>query len=208
MRISINGDDVKFNISQKPTLGEIVDEAEKFATGHGKVITQVTVNEEIITADEEVMRRRQCCADSDCVELLMDSPQNIIVSALKEAREDIPGIAESLRKVATHLQTGARKGAFSLFSEVIEQWKQVINLFRIAESALCVDSNEMSIEGKSLGQIQTELLDFLSAARTSMQEDDAITLSDLLEYELAPRVEEHEKMIDHLIKLAGKTLKQ
>jgi hypothetical protein len=203
MQVLINEESVDLATEEKPALGDVVAQAEKFASEHGKVIIQITVNGELITSQDEDLRRFDECQDSDKIDMLMDSPRNIIVAALKEADGDIPEIVDNLKSVAAHLQTGSRQAAFSLFSQCIEQWKQVINLFRIAESVIGVDAKELVIEGRTLDKVQTELLELLVETKKSMQEDDAVTLSDLLEYELAPNVEQHRNIIRHLISIAN-----
>jgi len=205
MQVLINDESVDLTTEEKPALGDVVAQAEKFASEHGKVITQITVNGELITAEDENLRRFDECQSSDEINMLMDSPRNIIVAALEEADNDIPRIVENLKNVAAHLQTGSRRAAFSLFSQCIEQWKQVINLFRIAESVIGVDTKELVIEGRTLDNVQTELLELLVETKKSMQEDDAVTLSDLLEYELAPNVEQQRDIIRHLISAANES---
>ncbi len=204
MKVVINENDVELAIEEKPTFGVLVEEAEKFASEHEKIITQITVNGELITPEDEVVKRYDECGSSDQINMLMDSPANIIVAALEEADKDIPGIVENLKKVAAYLQTGSRQAAFALFTECIEQWKQVINLFRIAESVFGVDTKEIIIEGRTLDNIQSELLELLVETKKSMEDDDAITLSDLLEYELAPNIEGQREIIRQLINLVNK----
>jgi len=203
MKVVINANDVELATEGKPTLGTLVEKAENFASEHGKIITQITVNGELITLEDEVLRRFDECSSSDQINMLMDAPVNIIVAALEEADKDIPGIVENLKKVAAYLQTGSRQAAFSLFTECIEQWKQVINLFRIAESVIGVDTKEIIIEGRTLDNMQSELLELLVETKKSMEDDDAITLSDLLEYELAPNIEGQREIIRHLINLVN-----
>ena len=203
MQVLINDESVDLATEEKPTLGDVVIQAEKFASKYGKVITQITVNGELITAEDENLRRFDECDSSDEINMLMDTPRNIIVAALEEADSDIPKIVENLKNVAAHLQTGSRRAAFSLFSQCIEQWKQVINLFRIAESVIGINTKELVIEGRTLDNVQTELLELLVETKKSMQEDDAITLSDLLEYELAPNVEQQREIIKQLICMAN-----
>ena len=205
MHVIFNDNPIELETAENPTFGDLVEEAERFACDHGKIITQITLNGELITSEDEVTRRLDHCSCTDQINILMDHPRNIIIAALQEADKDIPGLVINLKSVAAHLQTGARRAAFSLFSECIEQWKQVINLFRIAESVLDVDSEALIIEGRTLDHIQSELLELLIETKKSMQEDDAITLSDLLEYELVPNIERQRDVIKCLTDIAEKS---
>jgi len=205
MNVMINDNPVELETVENPTFSDLVEEAERFACDQGKIITQITLNGELITSEDEASRRFDHCSCTDQINILMDHPRKIIIAALQEANKDIPDLVINLKGVATHLQTGARRAAYSLFSECIEQWKQVINLFRIAESVLDVDSEALIIEGRTLDHIQSELLEILVETKKSMQEDDAITLSDLLEYELVPNIEQQRDIIKHLIDIAEKS---
>lgn len=204
MNVLINNEEVALDIDERPAFGDVIEQAEKFSSEQGKIITEITLNGEVVTPDEEAAKKFDPCDGSTVIEMLMDTPQSIIIKALGEADKDLPAIAENLRQVASYLQTGSRQAAFSLFSESIEQWKQVINLFRIVESALQIDAKSIVIGGRSLDCVQGELLELLLETRNSMQDDDAVTLSDLLEYELAPNIEQQRDVIRELIELVEK----
>ena len=102
MRVIIDGNNVDLGTQENPTFGTLLEEAEKFASGEGKIITQITYNGELVTPEDEASRAMWTCSSTDCIRMSMATPEAVIIKALKEADQDIPTIVENLRQ-SVHL---------------------------------------------------------------------------------------------------------
>ncbi len=129
----------------------------------------------------------------------IDSPDTLLAS-LVEIKNAIPGEVENLKAAAIAFQEGKDKDGVEKLNRFIafiyaytRSCYQVVPVFSVDLKDISGDGEE-SLETQNL-----QLQDLLSEVEEVMENDDIISLSDILEYELVPVLEKLEVLTGNLL---------
>ena len=134
----------------------------------------------------------------------IDSP-DVLLSALRQTKDELPEQLAGIRSAAIAYQTGKDsegserlRGFIDFIYRYTRTCYQAVPMFR-------VDLAEIDVEGVSLEQKNRELRNLLHEVTMIMENNDIISLSDVLEYEIRPSLEDLGTYIDVLLdKISGK----
>ena len=88
------------------------------------------------------------------------------------------------------LISGQKHKALTKFGETLELWRQVVNFLRVIENSFNLKFNEIEVNGKKVETANTELYSLLNSIKKAINDEDLVTISDLVEYELRDKFEE------------------
>ena len=129
----------------------------------------------------------------------VDSP-DIIVSTLTSLKEALPGEVQNLENIAIAFQSGKDKEG----SEKIQRFVDFIFSFSRAchhvEPVFGISTSNVIVENKSLFEKNREIHDLLNETIDVMENQDYISLADVLEYEMKPAIENIGQYIDTVIR--------
>ena len=74
-----------------------------------------------------------------------------------------------------------------------------MQLLQVSQTCLGFDPAQVTIDGKSLNELNEELLRALQETKEAMEQGDLVSLSDLLEYKLVEKIRQEEAVLDRLI---------
>ena len=128
----------------------------------------------------------------------IDSP-DVLVASLAKTGDELPDQLENIRSAAIAYQTGKdAEGSERLknFVDFIYLYTrtcyQIVPMFRI-------ELSEVEVDGVTLEKKNREMRDLLHEVITVMENNDIISLSDTLEYEILPTLESLDKYIALLL---------
>jgi hypothetical protein len=199
MHVTIGGIDVDLSSSGVRTFGELIEAVQEAAAEKNEVVIGVVLNGMRLSPEEQVTQAdRELLSDDEAAFEVQDASA-VLAGALEQTRDSLPQLQDKLIRVAAALQSGARQEAFSLFSDCLAYWRQVIVLLQVSQACLGYDPEQLQIEGRSVQEINDELLATLQQTKEAMEQGDLVSLSDLLEYELVAKVREERALFNHLI---------
>jgi len=199
MQVTIGGIEVDLSSCGVRTLGELINAVQDAAAEKNQVITGTLVNGEQLSPEQEAAQQARELGPDDVIDFTVQNASDLLTGVLEQARSTLPDLKDKLEQVAAALQSGSRQEAFSLFSDCLTHWRQVIQLLQVAQACLGYDPNQIEIEGCSPQTINEKLLATLQETKRAMERGDLVSLSDLLEYELINRVRQEETIFEHLI---------
>ncbi|WP_455383386.1 hypothetical protein [Salinispira pacifica] len=112
-------------------------------------------------------------------------PDQEVRTTAELLRSSIPEISD----VSVMLQTGKDREAMAAvitFTEILGKLIRIVPYLKEADSPLL----GRSVEGRSLGDVAGELNGFLNELVEAFAAQDSVLIGDLLEYEIAPRVQQ------------------
>jgi hypothetical protein len=118
------------------------------------------------------------------------TPEDLAYTTLFEIMKHLPGLIDALKLISEKIQSQQNKEALTVFQQLLTAWFWINDGIVKSSKILGIDlAAEGEGEGKhSLQTLQVELVRLLQDANTSMQQEDWVGLSDVLEYELAPLI--------------------
>ena len=203
MNIFVEGKPFQVDVPPDATYGVIIKTVEELMTKKNRIVSGVSIDSKKLTPDEEETITDQVIDQDSRIDVEVIEARALLVKALHEAEQDLSGLPESMRKVAFSLQTGLKQEAFTIFQGCLEIWRQVINLLQLSQEILQCDIENIDIDGKTIREINENLVQVLMETKDAMEADDLVRISDMLEYELCAKAEEEQKVVQRLIEFAS-----
>lgn len=124
----------------------------------------------------------------------MESP----TEQLAEAAEELRSAVEQLGEVSIMLQTGRDAEAMEAVVRFTSLSSRIVRLYPLLKQAGGVDFNEVMVDGVAFPAFYAEFNRMLGELIEAFGAEDSILIGDLLEYEIAPRLETLLQYIDLL----------
>ncbi len=189
------------DLTVKEHLGHLADFSESVRTaGEGEKLLEVFERKGVVfSAVKEILRMMLMSENlRRLVVQSLESP-DVLLQSLRRVKEDIGAQSGALAETVRLYQEGRdadASGHFRSFVEFIYAYTracyQCVPVFR-------VDPSKIVIDGVSLEERNRTLNDLLSQILSSLENNDIISLSDILEYEMRPQIETIGAYIDALI---------
>jgi hypothetical protein len=128
----------------------------------------------------------------------IDSPDALIQS-LKTLRDDLPGQLENIEKTAIAFQTGKDADGSSGMDRFIDYVYLFTRTCYQSVPVFTVDLGSLSYGGVTLEQKNGKLHDLLNETIIILENNDIISLSDILEYEILPVMGDLDRYLELLI---------
>jgi len=183
------------------TLRELLIELKEWIKKNKRVIVQVKLEGKIFSEENKEIVLGRKVRELKILELFTASLWQRAIDSLKQIEEKLPGIALGMEKVGFLIQKGSYRDAFLLLNKSIEAWDRVNEALQQIETLFTLDYTHILLEGKTMADKMDEFKELLEEANRAMEEDDLLTLADILEYELAPRIREEKMVADKIIKM-------
>lgn len=128
----------------------------------------------------------------------IDSP-DVLINSLKEIKEQLPGQKVALEKAAVSYQTGNdNQGMEQLFHFIDFMFNYTRTCYQISP-VFDISLKDIVIGDESLEEKNRELQILLNETVDIMENNDMISLADILEYEIVESMENLEQYIDLLL---------
>lgn len=146
------------------------------------VVVQVLVDGQAIPADEMATLEQRSLSGIGKVELHRRSTASVAQSVLIQGADYTREISKAIEQVIEHYQGSRTDRGNALLANVTDSMSVLIG---ITESVSAV----MSKQAETLAALQGELAPWLEEMIQAQVASDPVRLSDLLEYEIRPRIE-------------------
>jgi hypothetical protein len=194
MDLVINGNGVDFTLESERTMGELLGSIEGELERTGQTVVSVCVDGKDIPAESlDCLFARDITTVSK-LELSTLSPAEIL-EMLKDSGQKLGLSSPKLEDIPVLLQTGKDLSvmetiqAFSLEIERLYRLIPLLPLTHLLPKTLIIDGVPLEEFPSSLRPLLEELLD-------ALKRHDTVTVGDIAEYELAPRIKELARVIE------------
>lgn len=187
MEIRINGTNIDFQLENEKTAGEILGQLEKACEKDGMTITSIASGGKRFSAEELDAFFSRGIDEIPDIEIETLSGADILLMA-KASGERLAGLAEKMREIPVLLQTGKEREAMErleFFSEEMQRLEKLLPLLPLAG----IEEEKLRIEGLNPGEYTAALSPFLEELTEAIEQNDTVTIGDIAEYEVAPRIE-------------------
>ncbi len=200
MQVLIDNQTVNIKVNEQGNMEEFLEEIQNFihSQDDSKLVIDITVDGEKIFESQQEMNTIRLDKVSK-VEIKTDTITSTVTRVLGEIQVELPKLSSAMTQISTSLQSGNREAALELFSQICSEWRKIIQFFDNISQILQLDFSKIKYGDKSIDQANEELLALLVDTKKAIENDDLVMLSDLIEYELAGKIEEEIKIVDVLI---------
>ena len=188
MNISINGAPFDFELEGEKTAGEIMAQLEALCEGAGMTITLVRSDGREIPEGELDAFFAADIASISNLEIETISGTEILQMA-SVAAADFAQLSVDLQDIPLLLQTGRGHDAMDTIMRLAERLQGLSRLLPLL-SLSDIPTEALQIADMNPGEYLASIFPFVEEITTALETQDTVTIGDISEYEIAPRVEE------------------
>lgn len=148
----------------------------------GRILTSFQLNDtsfDLSALPEDIFVKQ-----GDRIETSSDSPVSIAKNSILDVKNQISLFIDEIDSIINDLINGDKESSFNKFNIFLLKFKDVIVLFQTLESMFALDFSQIKLNDNTLQSFIEKLIKILTEIKASMESDDLVTLSDLLEYEI------------------------
>ncbi|MDX9703228.1 MAG: hypothetical protein RBU23_09310 [Candidatus Auribacterota bacterium] len=202
MKVVLDNHSLEINVQEDTNLEQLLiaiqDQLRR--QGSSKMVVDVRVDGEEVFQSQNDMSTISLDGVLT-VEITTDNVLSTATKGLTAIKKQLPQLADSMSSIAGLLQEGRREEALETFSRVCNDWRKIIQFFDSLATVFQLDYNNIKVNDKTFEAINIELLKLLTDTKTAISNDDLVMLSDLVEYELAPKMNEEVQIVDQVMEL-------
>jgi len=201
MKVVIDGYEDLVIPEENETLGEFLSEVEKWIKENKRIILKIKLEGKILSGKEKENLFKKKINEFKVLELFTVNSWEWAINSLKEIEENLPEITINIKRVSTFIQRGDYKKAFSLLESCLNAWDWTGRTLEKIGKILALDYTQISFKRESLTDKIKEFLKPLKEANEALKNEDFLTLSDILEYEISPHIKEEQEIIKQITKV-------
>ncbi|MDP8244461.1 MAG: hypothetical protein P9L94_10310 [Candidatus Hinthialibacter antarcticus] len=200
MKLVLDDQPIDFTETGDATLREVVERISLELKESQRVISEIVLDGRHIGGWDDPELSQMTVGQCQNMRLISEEPRNLAHKVLHEIASYMPRIKEALIETSSKIQSGAEKDGMQLLEQVTATWAELYQGFQSAILVTGLDLNMVTVEGRTFLAINEEIHKFLDHVTVMVQENRMLELSDVLEYEIAPRIPLVEEGIYRVIK--------
>lgn len=201
IEIKINDEPVSVDTTSIKTLADLIENIANKRLDPSELIVNLYINEEMI--DSKAMSSIGKKPLSEVNKLAITTIKNPVahtMELLEKMNEYLDRLVNGLEGVADKFRTGKVGEANSLLVQAIDGLISLTELLKVVKKVSKSETSELIINGEKLASKEQNLLDVLKQLKDGQENKDWVAVADLLEYELAPAMDEWKETIKFFIK--------
>ena len=194
MQLKVNDAPVDITLEDEKTVGDFLKSFEEAIEKEDATTTGIVLDGKSISADEIDAIQDRPLDDSTSIELTVISKPQIIESFRGDIAS-LTNLSEKLGEISVLIQSGKDGEAFSIINSLANEMANFVRNARL--SALFPDVYEkITVDGKDLNTFFEDFSVILKDFEQALSEKDTVTVGDLAEYEINPRLQQIIESLD------------
>lgn len=194
MQLKVNDAPVDITLEDEKTVGDFLKSFEEAIEKEDATTTGIVLDGKSISADEIDAIQGRPLDDSTSIELTVISKLQIIESFRGDIAS-LTDLSEKLGEISVLIQSGKDGEAFSIINSLANEMANFVRNARL--SALFPDVYEkITVDGKDLNTFFEDFSVILKDFEQALSEKDTVTVGDLAEYEINPRLQQIIESLD------------
>lgn len=188
MQLKVNGENVDITLEGEKTVGEILKSFEAEASKNEATTTNIILNGKEVAADEFEKILGEPILDDTSIDLTVVS-KTALVRNFKESGKKLEEIQAELGNVSTLLQSGKDAQVGKIITDLADEISNFLHIARLS-SLFPEFYNSLEAGGKDIGQFLEDFMPFLKDFEEALGSKDTVTVGDIAEYEISPRLQQ------------------
>lgn len=196
MELYVNGEAIDTQLEDEKTVGDVLRSFETYCEANNAAVVGITIDDKTVDADAFDTVTSQPLAPSTKIAFDVIT-QGQVSSSFKSIAARLSALTPRMEGVSVALQSGHCKDANDSITELADcmgefsRAAMFATLFPAAYKAITVDGKDMP---DFFGEMNPILSDFADA----LKDGDTVTVGDLAEYEICPRLKSISQTLEAL----------
>ncbi|MBI1389342.1 MAG: hypothetical protein GC154_12940 [bacterium] len=184
------------------TLTQVIERVAEELKGQKRVVSEIILDGRAVGGYDDPELAQMTVKQCSNLRLVSEEPRLLASKVLHEIAGYMPRIQAALVETSSRIQSGDEQEGMHLLEQITATWAELYQGFQNAVVVTGVELGDVLVEGRSFLEINNEVHDFLNTVSDLVQENRMLELSDILEYEIAPRIPAIEEGIYRIMKEA------
>lgn len=186
MELYVNGEAVDAQLEGEKTIGDVLRSFEVYCENNEAAVVGIAIDGKTVSADDfDEATKKELKEDTKVAFDVVSREQ--IGNSFKRIAASLSSLAPKLEEVSVALQSGHGKDANETITELADCMGELSRTAMFA--TLFPESYKaITVDGKPLMDFFGEINPILSDFADALKEDDTVTVGDLAEYEICPRL--------------------
>ena len=206
MEILIDNEPLEFTYERVSSLAQLLSVLSKEVNNNHRIILEIKVDGQVLDGMEDPRIGKMNLSDVAKLEISTENPRVLSIHILYECAKHIGKISHGLESVAEEIQSRREQQAFDRLQEALGAWIEINEGISNAATVLGIDFDEFLLKGDPLKTVQQDIQKSLNEAAQTLQEENYLEFSDILEFDLAPKLQNIQEGLYRIITVSEKKL--
>ena len=184
------------------TIHDLISRVSDDLKERNRVVSEVFVDDVACGNWEKETFSQRPIQEVNSLRLKSEEPRILAVKVLYDIAKYMSPLQEGLGEISSLLQSRREDEAFERLHNVMQTWAELYQGLRGATTIIGINQAEVRVGQTTAEEIHQQILQLLDDATNHLEEQRFLELSDLLEYELAPKMPMVEEAIYLIIREA------
>lgn len=200
MKLILDNQPVELRESEDASLRRIIERVSEELKERNRVISEIYVDGKMMGGWDDPNMKDLTVGECEHMRLISEAPRKLAHKVLYDIAGFMPNIQNALIETSEKIQSRQEEEGMKLLEEVSSTWAELYTGLQNAITVTGLDYSSVRIENKSFLEINDEIHQYLNQVSDLVSEQQFLELSDILEYEIAPRIPMIQEGIYRLIK--------
>jgi len=199
MDIRVDGESVGLPTEGLQTVGDVFEQVDALVATRSCCVVTVTLDGNRIGTEEfdEIMGRPVDAFER--FEFVTEETAELVETLVGELESKIEELGGLVRELAAQFQGEADEPPVDMLPVVVNAWQGVLERLVAAAKLLRVDIDTLEVAGTGpVGEMHAQLTEVLNRLVAAVEQSDLVLVADLLEYEVAPGIEQETAVLASL----------
>lgn len=185
MDFYVNDEKIDVTLENEKTYGDVLTSFEMTCEQNDSAVIGIKIDNKQITSENFDEYSKKDLTEKSKIEFTIVTHQNI-KDAFKNLSKLFKELSEKMQSIPVELQSGKAKSAnesIMALADSIEEFCHVATL-----ASLFKEYTDLKIDGKPFSDFFQDFSPVLSDFEDALKNDDTVTVGDLSEYEICPRL--------------------
>ncbi len=185
MDFYVNDEKIDVTLENEKTYGDVLTSFEMTCEQNDSAVIGIKIDDKQITSENFDEYSKKDLTEKSKIEFTIVTHQNI-KDAFKNLSKLFKELSEKMQSIPVELQSGKAKSAnesIMALADSIEEFCHVATL-----ASLFKEYTDLKIDGKPFSDFFQDFSPVLSDFEDALKNDDTVTVGDLSEYEICPRL--------------------
>ncbi len=193
MQFYLNGEKIDITLEDEKTIGDVLKAFELNCEQNDAAVIGIKINDQNITAEIFDETSAKKLEDNDKFEFTVITRQNIEDSFSKLSSLFVE-LSKNMEQISVKLQGGKEREAHESIKNLADSIDEFCHIATLA--SLFKEYSNIKIDGKAFSEFFGDFSPVLRDFEQALKSNDTVTVGDLAEYEICPRLEAIAKTLE------------
>jgi len=188
LKIILNNEEIEQEIDRFNTLGDLLENLKSSRFGDKEFISAISINGGTVEENKRADLENRSLSEITSLEISTDHPLDVSLRVLENMGEFLRHLVALINQSADKFRIDEATDANKHYVNCVEGLQTFVSVLDKVSSLNDIDLSMIKHDSVSAAEKQDELLKIFNSLHVTQTNKDWIAVADLLEYELAPLI--------------------